>query len=235
HELSQAIKQAIIAAAGDNDGNPIQKSLLLDFATNINLVSTDSKRLAIKQLDKLTVHESLKKQFIVPTKAANEAAAMFDKCTDAEIGIYKEQLVFRRDNVTMLTRLVDGRFAQYERVIPKNCSITATVYRKEIGQAIKSLIPIAKNNNFLIWIDFSADELKMSADGRENGNGSTAIPCKMNGNDIKIGFNAQFLQAFIGAADTEEVKIEMTTPSYPALFTAGIEDKFQTVIMPMSN
>jgi DNA polymerase-3 subunit beta len=233
HELSQAIKQAGIAASVE-DGNPVQKSVLLDFVENIHLVATDSKRLSVKQLDKMQVADELKKQFIVPIKAANEAAAMFDKCSDAEIGVYKEQLVFKRDGVMMLSRLVDGKFPAYHRVMPKESSFTAKAYRKELGQAIKTLLPIAKNSNFLIWLDFGHDEIKMWSESKENGKAETAIGCKTSGEPIKIGFNAKFLQDFIAAADVEEITIGMTTPSYPALFTAGDDDKFQTVIMPMS-
>ena len=230
-EFSKALRQALIAAALD-DGNATQKSVYLDFTEAMKIVSTDSKRLAIRDASEISLPEELKKGFILPIKAANDVAAMFAGSDDAEIATFKEQLVFKRGNTTYITRLVDGKYISYERVLPKEHKIIASFYRKELGQALKSLLPIARNNNFMVRFDISDSEIKLSADGRENGKAETSIPCKADG-AIQIAFNLKYLQDFAGATDSEEITLKMTTPSYPGLLSDS-EGKLHYIVMPLA-
>lgn len=227
--FAKALKQGCIAAAID-DGNPVQKAVYLDFVA-MKIASTDSKRLIIRDAADLVVPEEMKKGYIVPIKAVNEIAAMFMGAEDAQIATYKEQLVFKRGNVTYITRLVDGRYAAYERVLPKESKITATFYKKELGQALKSLAPIARNNSMIVRFAITANEINLSSDGKENGKAETSIACESNG-ELEIAFNLKYLQDFLGVVDVEKIKLELTTASYPGLMSDG--ESLHYVIMPLS-
>ena len=151
----------------------------------------------------------------------------------AEMAVYKNQLVCRVDCVTYMTRTVDGKYPSYERVLPKESTSSVIIPRKALVQALKSLLPIAKNNSNLVAYEFAADTLTLSANSPENGNAETKIDCKISGEPPKICLNLQYVADFLGSVDCDDVKMEMTTSSYPVLFSAN-DGAQRCVIMPCS-
>ena len=231
--LALAMKQAGIAAAGKDDCNPVQKSVYVDLTADPTVVATDSKRLMVVDLHEFEAPANMKQGLIVPAKAVKELSEMFKHADVAEMAMYKDQLVCRVDNVTYISRLVDGKFPQYQRVLPKESTSSVIVSRKELAQALKSLAPIAKNCSNLVVYEFANDTLKLSANSPENGNAETKIDCKITGEPPKIGMNLQFVSDFLGCVDCDSVKMELTTPNYPVLFSANDNDQ-KYVVMPLS-
>ena len=167
------------------------------------------------------------------TETNETLSEMFKHADVAEMAMFKEQLVCRVDNVTYISRLVDGKFPQYQRVLPKESTSSVIVSRKELAQALKSLAPIAKNCSNLVVYEFENDTLKLSANSPENGKAETKVDCKITGEAPKIGLNLQFVTDFLGCVDCDSVKMEMTSPSYPVLFVAN-ENNQKYVVMPLS-
>lgn len=230
--LALALKQAGIAAAKD-DGNPVQKSVCVDLTDAPTVAATDSKRLMVVDLREFVAPENMKQSLLLPAKAIKELSEMFKHADVAEMAMYKEQLVCRVDNVTYLTRLVEGRFPAYQRVLPKESTSSVIVSRKELSQALKSLLPIARNCSNLVSYEFANDTLKLSANSPENGKAETKIDCKITGEPPKIGLNLQFVNDFLSCVDCDDVKMELTTASYPVLFSANDNDQ-RYVVMPLS-
>jgi DNA polymerase III subunit beta len=231
--LALAMKQASIAAAGKDEANPVQKSVYVDLTESPTVVATDSKRLMVVDLREFEAPANMKQGLIVPGKAVKELSEMFKHADVAKIAMFKDQLVCRVDNVTYLTRLVEGRFPAYQRVLPKESTSSVVVSRRELSQALKSLLPIARNCSNLVIYEFANDTLKLSANSPENGNAETKIDCKITGEPPKIGMNLQFVTDFLGCVDCDNVKMELTTASYPVLFVANDGDQ-KSVLMPMS-
>jgi len=231
-ELAHAIKRGGIAASTE-DGNPVQKSVLVDFSEVPIVVSTDSKRLAANKIT-IDAPEGMKEPFIVPIRAVKEVIAMLTGADMVKIGKFKEQLVFQREGVTFITRMVDGVFPKWERVMPKEHAIEAVFFRKEFAQAVKSLMPIARNNSNMVNLDFANNSIKLWSKSNDNGKAESTIDCKLTGEPINIAFNASFLTDFLGAVNCDECSVKMTTPSYPALFESIDDEPLQAVLMPLS-
>jgi DNA polymerase III subunit beta len=230
--LALAMKQASIAAAGKDDMNATQRSVYLDMIESPTIAATDSKRMMVVDLREFEAPANMKQGLIVPAKAVKELSEMFKHADVAKMAMFKDQLVCRVDNVTYLTRLVDGRFPDYQRVLPKTSTSSVIISRRELSQALKSLLPIAKNNSNLVIYEFANDTMKLSADSPDNGKAETNIDCEISGEPPKIGLNLQFVTDFLGCVDCDTVKMEMTTESYPVLFSANDGDQ-KSVIMPM--
>lgn len=231
--LALAMKQAGIAAAGKDDGNPVQKSVYVDLTAEPMVVATDSKRLMVVDLHEFEAPANMKQGLIIPAKAVKELSEMFKHADVAEMAMFKDQLVCRVDNVTYISRLVDSKFPQYQRVLPKESTSSVIISRKELAQALKSLAPIAKNCSNLVVYEFENDTLKLSANSPENGKAETKVDCKISGETPKIGLNLQFVSDFLGCVDCDSVKMELTTPNYPVLFSAN-ENNQKYVVMPLS-
>jgi DNA polymerase III subunit beta len=231
--LALAMKQASIAAAGKDEVNPVQKSVYVDLTESPTVAATDSKRLMVVDLHEFEAPANMKQGLIVPGKAVKELSEMFKHADIAKIAMFKDQLVCRVDNVTYLTRLVEGRYPAYQRVLPKESTSSVIVSRRELSQALKSLLPIARNNSNAVSYEFAGDSLSLIANSPENGKAETKIDCKITGEPPKIGLNLQFVNDFLGCVDCDSVKMELTTASYPVLFSANDNDQ-RYVVMPLS-
>lgn len=231
--LALAMKQAGIASAGKDDLSATQRSVYLDMIESTTVVATDSKRMMVVDLSEFEAPANLKQGLIVPAKAVKELSEMFKNADVAEMAMFKDQLVCRVDNVTYISRLVDGKFPQYQRVLPKESTSSVIISRKELAQALKSLAPIAKNCSNLVVYEFENDTLKLSANSPENGKAETKVDCNITGEPPKIGLNLQYVTDFLGCIDCDNVEMELTTASYPVLFSAN-ENNQKYVCMPMS-
>lgn len=232
-EFAKALKRAATAASFE-DANPVQRAVLIDFTDMPVAVATDSKRLAIAEMT-LTVPEEVKKQFIVPIKAANDVSAMITGSDSFEFGTFREQLVFKKDNITLVSRIVDGRFPDYKRVLPKDSPNTAKFMRKELTQAIRSVTPIARDKSNLVHFDFSHDSVKIWANNDLQNKAETEIDCKFDGVPLNIAFNAGFISKFLDVVGTDEILLKMSSPSYPGVFeSVGDDEKATYILMPMT-
>lgn len=235
HALAEAMKQVVIAV-GAEEANPVQRSMCFLFQNGeLRLVATDSKRLAVTVLRGVTVPKELEKTFLVPGRAVSEVLKIAEATPDLAIGLFKEQLVFLSPKHQFLTRLLEGRFPDYQRVIPKECSRKAIFDVKALIQSIKAVLPIARQNSFMMSVDIGPNETRVWSQSKNEGTSEMFISSELNGEPIQIAFNARYLLDFLGVVNTEKVSLEMTTPSYPGLLKPVAEDNpYQYVVMPIS-
>jgi DNA polymerase-3 subunit beta len=187
----------------------------------------------VVDLSEFEAPENMKQGLIVPAKAVKELSEMFKHADVAEMAMFKEQLVCRVEHVTYITRTLDGKFADYKRVIPKECTSSITIHRKTLNQALKSLSPIAKNCSNLVFYEFSENSVKLIANSPEAGKAEVEVDCVINGEPPRIGLNLDYVTQFLGVIDCDSVKIELTTATFPVLFAAN--DGYQRYIcMPMN-
>ena len=234
--FAAALKEASVAMSSD-EGNPVHKGICVDFsnAEKPVMVSTDSKRLAVTTVRDIEIPEVLRHTFVVPSKAVVEIQKLLDSNESIKFGLYKEQLLFSSEKFQFITRLVEGRFPDYNRVVPKDTAHTIKMNRKGLQQALKTVGPIARLVNNLVHFDVSANETKIWADAKESGRAESFVPSELEGETIQIGFNAKFIGDFLNVLEDEQVIIQLTTPQYPGLLRPGNPDsEFKYVVMPMT-
>lgn len=233
--MLQALKETVIAI-NTEETNPVQRSIFFDFSNGDApvMASTDSKRLAVTKVKDLVLPEELRKSFIVPARAIPEIMKLLENREEVHLALYGSQLLFSTSKDQFITRLVDGQFPDYARILPKSSSHNVKMARKDLVQAFKVVAPIARNINGQVQFDFGQNEVKVWSDARESGLAEHFIPCELDGEPMNIAFNVKFLQDFASSIADEEVVIEMTTSSYPGLFRPGNPDSdFKYVVMPM--
>ena len=231
--LALAMKQASIAADQSDGVNPVQKAVYVDFTNEPIAAGTDSKRLAVVKINDFEAPANMKAGLILPIKAVKELTEMLKNADVADFAMYKQQLVCKVDSITYMTRTVEGRYPDVMRVLPKSSTSSVIISRKGLAQALKSLAPIAKNCSNAVVYEFADGMLKLSANSPENGKAETKLDCKIDGEAPKIGLNLQFVNDFLASVDCDNVKMELTTASYPVLFSANDGDQ-RYVAMPLS-
>ncbi|RCK78835.1 MAG: DNA polymerase III beta subunit [Candidatus Ozemobacter sibiricus] len=234
--LKKGLREAAIAMATE-EANPTQRSICMNFQGHgeIILVATDSKRLAVTAIPKVTHPPEFNGTYLVPARTVPELMKLLDESEKINVGLYHRQLVFTTKKFQLLSRLIDGKFPDYNRVLPKEYSRRLTVRRKDFLQAIRTVTPIARHSSQMVRLDIGPNEMRVWAESREEGLSESFVPVKLEGEPINIAFNGSYLSDFLNVLDEEETVMDMTTPSYPGVLKSGKgEGKFVYVLMPMS-
>lgn len=234
--FKQGLKEAGVAV-NTEEGNPVQKSVCIDFAAAgmPTMASTDSKRLAVTSLHGIEVPESMRKTLIVPSRAIAELVKLLDANDSIRLGLYKEQLIMSSEHFQLITRLVDGKFPDYNRVLPKESSRSLKIDRKDFIKALKAVAPISRSNSDLVNFDVGPNETRVWAKAPEKGTAEMFISSELSGEPINISFNINFVLDFVNSVNDTQIILDMTTPNYPGLLKTGNpESEFKYVIMPMS-
>jgi DNA polymerase-3 subunit beta len=233
--LKKALKEVAIAM-GVDESNPTQRSVCLTFAEgSLRFVATDSRRLAINSIAAVHYPPEFERSFIIPSRSVPELIRLLEEEKTVNIGLFKEQLLFTARNFIMLTRLYDGKFPDFRRILPKEFSRRLSIKHKDMVQALRAINPISRHSNFMIHFEIGPNETRLWSESKEEGTAEVFISTTMEGDPIKLAFNGRFISDFLGVCDTEEVSVEMTTPSYPGVFKPKSPDnEFSYVVMPMT-
>lgn len=235
--LGKALKEGAIACA--TEGSPVHKSICVDFETEncLKVASLDGKRLAATQFNDFEISEELRKKFLIPSRSVDEIQKIASLEENLQIGFYREQLVFSNSKVTVISKLVDGKFPDYNRIFPSECSRTVKINKKEISSALKAILPIARLGTtevVVVNIDIGQNEIKVWADTPQYGSSEIFVNCSLEGDPISTSFNAKFFQEFLNVLEDEEIIMELTTPNYPGVLKPGNpESMFKYVMMPI--
>ncbi|MBF0500826.1 MAG: DNA polymerase III subunit beta [Candidatus Riflebacteria bacterium] len=234
-ELKTALKEVSIAM-GTEEANVTQRCVCFSFVEGkLRLVATDSRRLAVGWLPTVKYPPEFEKNFLVPTRAIPELLKILEDGDSIEVGLFKEQLMFTTKRFQMLTRLYEGKFPDYNRIMPKDTTRILTIRTKDLLQAIKAVAPIARSAAMMVHFDVGANETRIWSESPEEGNSEVYISTQFKGEPINIAFNGKYIQDFLGVVGSDELVIEMTTPAFPGLFRPLKSDSdYKCVIMPMT-
>lgn len=235
--LEKAFKEVGIAM-GNDEQNPSQRSISVNFVEGgeIQLVTTDSKRLALTRMKDVSFPEEFRRVFVIPARAVHEIIKIASDCDKITIGLFHNQLLFVTEHFQMLTRLVDARFPDFSKVIPKHCNHTLKVCRKSFAQALKSMIPIAKHENFMTGFDIGANEVRVWTESTEYGKAEVFVPASLEGDPINVAFNANFVLDFLGVVETDDAVLRLISAGFPGLFKPAEENTdFSYILMPMTS
>jgi DNA polymerase III subunit beta len=200
----------------------------------LKLVSTDGRRLAYMMregIDKKFDHKA-----IIPTKAVNEVQRVLaaeEKEDEVKIGLTENQIAFRVNTVTIISRLIEGAFPNYEQVIPKKHEIQVKLRVKETLSAVKQMSLLTSDKTAAVKFTFGKNILRISASAQGLGSGEAEIDADYQGQVFDIAFNPAFLIDVLKNIDENEVLFELTNALNPVLIRPVNDKNYLCVIMPM--
>jgi DNA polymerase-3 subunit beta len=145
-------------------------------------------------------------------------------------------LFFQVGNRLLMTRKLTGNFPDFERVLPRDYSLTATLQKDEIKAAIERVAQFADIRSRAIRVQFSSGEVHIFSSSAETGDSEESVSALYEGPNLEIGFNAQYLLDFLRAIPQDQVSFELKDQkSAGELRPAGegIADQYRYVVMPM--
>ena len=200
----------------------------------IRVVSTDGHRLAKNQISYSAATGDIK-QSIIPRKAVQEILKFLDANSEdsVEIGINNSHINIKSDNYQFISKLIDGRYPEYQKVIPNNLDKTV-ILDKNIFSEILSRTAILSNEKFRgISVAFNSGSLVVTSRNPDHEEASDEMAIDYQGESIEIGFNVNYLLDAIRGCDTETVQFEFKDSSSSGIIReSNISEKI-ALIMPM--
>ena len=236
--LAQMIAKTIFAISAEESRFTLNGALLVLREDGLVMVATDGHRLAM--VEKRMPLEGLTGSFraLLPRKAMSEILklASDDSAKQVEFSGNDNHLFFRIDKRLLLSRKLTGNFPDYERVLPKEHPHALVVEREELKSAIERVAQFADERSKAIRVRLVKGELKVHSSISETGESEETIPVEYDGNDLEIGFNAQYLADFLRSVDQSEVEFHFKDAnSAGELRPRGVTDDtvYRYVVMPM--
>lgn len=210
-----ALDKTIFAASND-DTRPQMTGILCDITPEYTtFVATDAHKLV--RYRRYDVKSDDPASFILPKKpitiVKNMLATRKENYT-VKMDYNKTNIFFTFDNFHVICRLIDGRYPNYEAAIPKENPNKMTIDRVSLLGALRRVKIFANEATRQICLNINSTELTLNAENDVVSNdGTDKVPCHYEGDPIRIGFNANFLTEMVNNLESEEIVMELSTPS----------------------
>ena len=239
--LRNAVKQTLFATSSDETRAILTGVLLVFQGEGLRLVATDTHRLALRDCPVLEGTGSA--SVIVPARAMGELQRMIHAGDGpVQITVATGQIQFKTNETTgsettLLSRLIEGQFPNYERVIPTQATKQLTVQREPMGQAVRRAAIVAResNNRVVIRTTDDGQRLSISAESGSVGNAyeEVEVAYDISTGPVEIAFNAKYLSDVLAVLDGEGLRIELTESLRPGVVRPIGSDDYLCVLMPM--
>jgi DNA polymerase-3 subunit beta len=206
--------------------------LMLELSEKrLRAVATDGHRLAYCEvaLD-TTVHET--RQVIVPRKAVLEMARLLsDTDQPVQLQLGQNHIQLSIGDVTLASKLIDGRYPDYQNVLPKGGDKQVSADRQQLRQALSRAAVLSNEKYRSIRFQLTPDVLKLHANNPEQEEAEEEIAVDYQGQPLEVGFNANYLLDALGAIPEDRVELLLTDANSSCLIQAREGCKY--VVMPM--
>lgn len=236
--VANAINKTLFAT-GVDDLRPVMSGVYCQFSPeSITFVATDAHKLV--RYTRTDSQASGSSAFILPKKPLNLLKANLKGDEEVKLEYNDSNAVFTFNDVVLVCRLIDGKYPNYEAVIPKENPNVLTIDRLQFLSSIKRVSIFANKTTHQIKLRLAGSELSLSAEDIDFANeANERLTCNYDGDDMEIGFNSRFLMEMLNNLDTNEVKLEMSEPSRAGLLmpaeSADSEDILMLVMPVMLN
>jgi DNA polymerase-3 subunit beta len=201
----------------------------------LRVVATDGHRLAMCTLkDKISVTGEGGVQMILPRKGVLELARLLvDDKAEIQINIGSNHIRATTGDFTFTSKLVDGKFPDYEKVVPRSPTNILKGSRQELRQAF-TRTAILSNEKFRgVRLKLTANTLDIVANNPEQEEAEETVPVDYSGETLEIGFNVSYLLDVLGVLSGDQIKLSLADPNSSALLEESDEGDSLYVVMPM--
>lgn len=239
--LKDMLEQVVFAAAMD-DTRPVLTGVLATFSGDqITLTATNGFRLATR-VGELASSAAGDFSIIIPAKTLNELARILpDGEAQVQIAVTpnRNQVVFRTDQLHVVSRLVEGTYPNYRQIIPTKFSTKVVVSTDELMKATKIASFFSRDNSNIITLDVQpggeagVGSVVVSGAAAELGEDRGELDAVVNGGETRISFNSRYVSDVLGVLRADQVGLELTGPNSAAVFKPIDAADYTHVVMPM--
>ncbi|MBE2245757.1 MAG: DNA polymerase III subunit beta [Candidatus Competibacteraceae bacterium] len=235
--LAHAINKTIFAT-GNDDIRPVMSGVLFEMSpTGCNFVATDAHKLV--RYHRKDVTSSGNGSIVLPKKPLNLLKnILLSYDTPVDVSYNDTNVSFSFENYRVVSRLIDGKFPNYEAVFPKNNPNRLMVDKTPLLNAIRRVSIFSNKTTYQVRLKIAGSDLQIMAEDLDFANEAfERLTCQYDGDDLEIGFNSRFLIEMIQNIDSENVVFELSEPNRagivkPGTFDAEVED-ITMLVMPI--
>jgi len=234
--LITLIQQTIFAITQEEGRYTLSGAKFEIGKTQTRVITTDGHRLALAQTNgafKLQDVDTI--EALIPRKTLAELtriATGYDG--DAQFGIDENHVYFQIGTRTVISRLLAGQFPNYEMVLPKASPNVAIFDCGELAKALKRMALMSDGTSHAVKLQISKDQTIISAESHEEGEGRETVSSQLSGEEVTIGFNAEYLQDILNATTTQQIAFHFKDAGTQAEFRPVSDDISQRqIVMPM--
>jgi DNA polymerase III subunit beta len=229
--LITAINKTIFAVSND-DLRPAMTGVFFELdKKGIQFVATDAHRLV--RYKRTDVSCPINESFVVPRKPLGLLkSALPDNQDTITISYNSNHLFVSHGTTQMSCRLIDARFPDYKVVIPTDNPYKLLVGKSDFQSALRRVSVFSNKSTNQVALNITGSELQLAAQDVDfSFEGNERMKCQYDGEDITIAFNAKFLIEMLSASDSEEVKMELSTPTKAGIIKPIEQDENEELLM----
>ncbi len=240
--LKEMIAEVAFAAATD-EARPVFTGVLTQVAEDkLTMAAADSYRLAVRSTALASNGHPIG-DILIPARTMTELARILpsDGTVQMVITPNRSQVLFHSEGMDLISRLIDGAFPAYQRIMPQSYATRAVVDTGEFRAAAKSVALFARDSNNIVTLTIepgAADGTEpgtvvLQAAAEELGDNTSVINAAVDGKGLRIMFNVRYLTDVLGVINTPETALELESPQKPGVVKPVGETDYTYVIMPM--
>jgi DNA polymerase III subunit beta len=224
----------VARSASRDETRPHLTGVLVSASGNeLRMVATDSYRLSVKET---SLEEALAGDLEanVPARTLQELSRIAGGGAADSIGVsaLENQVIFTVDDVVLSSRLVEGRFPNYQQLLPESYEHELRVERGELLEVVRRVSLLAQKNAPL-RLRFSEGALDVSAQTPDVGEARESLPVPFGGEPLEIGFNPEFFRDGLESAESDDLILKLISPLRPGLIQSGDDGGFLYLVMPI--
>ncbi len=233
--LATAISKTIFAS-GNDDLRPVMSGVFFQFSEEgLTFVATDAHKLV--KYERKDISSNAVAEFITPKKPLNLLKSILAGSeTDVKVEYNGTNVRFSFDDVTLVSRLIEGKYPNFEAVIPKDNPNLLTIDRNLFSSSVKRVSIFSNKTTHQIRLKMAGAQMTISAEDIDYSNkAEERLNCDYQGDDIQIGFNARFLAEMLSNLDASEVQLAMSLPNRAGILTPtdGLDEGEQITMLVM--
>jgi DNA polymerase-3 subunit beta len=230
--LAMAIHRTVFAT-GNDELRPVMSGVFLELGNDkTNFVATDAHKLV--RYTRTDVKAEQNASLILPKKPLNVLKNILTAVdADVEVSYNNSHILFNFENITLVSRLIEGKYPNYEAVIPKDNPNVLTVDKTAFLNTIRRVSIFSNKTTHQVRLKIVGSSLSISAEDLDFSNeGFEQLPCSYSGDDMEIGFNSKFLMEMLNNIDSEQVTLNMSAPNRAGILVpADSEDDNEQLMM----
>lgn len=196
-------------------------------------VATDGHRLARYRLDAPAGSEAMP-GIILPRKTVEQIKTLAAGAkAEIEVALSSTKIRFTIGDTVLTSKLIDGTYPDYQRVIPQANGRVATLDRPLLAAASDRVATISSERGRAVKLSFASTGLALSVTNPDAGEARDEVDCEWEGDGFEIGFNAKYLAESLAVVGGDTVQIQLSEPGAPAIIQSGDDADLLTVLMPM--
>ena len=227
------IINSTIFASGNDDLRPVMSGVFFQISSDSScFVATDAHKLVKYERRDVTSAESI--EFIVPNKPLNILKNILqDQEAKTNVLYNKTNAIFNFSNFKLVCRLIEGKYPNYDAVIPKENPNVLEIDRNQFLQAAKRSSIFSSKSTNQVKLDIKGNKLVIKAEDIDfNNKSEETLDCNYNGLDISIGFNSKFIVEMLTNLSSDSIKLELSSPSRAGIISPTINnDDNEDIIM----